>query len=281
MAGVMKVSLFLGCNGLGWEEIYYRPYASDDYSDAEAAASALVSARRFLSPTSVTFDYLRLSDDAIRGDSKLVGLGGGRGLFASGNAEFDHSAPGFVALLLRLESGTLYRRPLELRGLPAHFVRDTYSRAQIAAQPAGGDWLGRFDAFVSQLTGGTVKWSIKAQTKAPANVELHILSVAIDAPNKRYTLTTAEAIPDGWEGQTVRVLRMTKFPGLPGKHRVVSVGAKQVIVQVDATPALVDTKIRGLIQREVFALQPISAVIPRRWSHRDTGRPFPQGVGHR
>lgn len=277
----MKVSLFLGCNGLGWEEIYYRPYSALDYSDAEAAASSLVSARRYLSPTSVTFDYLRLSDDGIRGDSKLVGLGGGRGLFAQGNAEFDHAAPGFVALLCRLESGTLYRRPLELRGLPAHFVRDTFSRAAIAGQPAGGDWLARFDTFVATLTGGSVKWSIKAQTKAPANPEFHILGVTADDVTNRYTLSLLETPPAEWATKNVRVLRMTRFPFLSGTHRVVTVAGKVVTVQVDGPPSPATGKIRGLVQLEDFGDQPITAVLPRRWAHRDTGRPFPQGVGHR
>lgn len=282
-----KVILFAHQGGLGWEEIFYHDYADPEFDDLRDPIQNLLNNRREISPPSVTFEYIRVSDDVIRGDSRLfTDMVPRQGRFTSGPAG-NATSPAFVALLLRIESTTLYRRSLELRGLPAAYVTDPFLPTAISAITGGGIWLTNLANLGKTLAKNTPSnsqgqnWAIKAQTKAPGNPEYRVTNVALDVPNRRYILTTAPAPVTLAAGDKVRCLRLRQYPGLSGAKYVVAQAGATVTVQVFETPVDPGVEPRGLLQKEVMGSQLITATIPRRWAHRDTGRPFPSGAGRR
>jgi len=136
-----KVNFFFtGSLGSGWTETWYNNGV--DYTQTLLQANQLGTLRQGLAGVGSVLKEIRVSDDNITGDS-LTDVSGNN-LFFEKTEQTD--VP-FVSALVSMSAGTLYRRSLQIRGVPDQLkVTASFGVASLSGTEALSELLGRADS---------------------------------------------------------------------------------------------------------------------------------------
>lgn len=264
---IQRCTFFFGLDQEGWSETYFGDFA--DVDSAKDAAGILAELRRAMLTEDCFLVGWRISQEDIKRDARLQIKTDPR------NGPFRNTVPIFTAVDVRMESTSLYRRTLYVRGLP----RD------VAGQPSfnpSGPWMTRFTSFANELTrtaNHPSTWGIKVLKQLPVGINI-TAAARLVAPGR----VTLSQIAD-WD-QTV-------FK--PGKRVIVNAPRGTDMrgqAVIDSFPGTKDMTVRfpryiakewipGMSARLVdYELKYFDKIFVRGLTHRDTGRPFGLPVGH-
>lgn len=272
-----KVNFFFSAGKQGWSETYYTNTA--DGTGAVARAGALGTARIGLLANNVQFEAIRVSDDAVQGDSDLDAAPQLAGAKLQADALPD---PPFVALLIRAQAGLTYRRQLYLRGLPDELINPQGDQ--------GGAIFAKFERnltrFLAVLSGGN--WLIKAIAKAPESPRQVITNIT------SLNLTQAKITLDGALagvaiGNKIRIYNVGGVPQadgaagpgtINGEFRVRDILPGNIYV-IDFPIGVLAWNNKGTAKRFQYQFFAIDKAVNLRITHHDTGRPFGASRGRR
>lgn len=260
-----KANIFFTGNNAGWSETFYK--TATDPDKAFTAAQSLVTARLKILCIDYKIVAVRISDELIQRDSLLDGQNsyGGYDKLWTGDVPWN-------AMLCRLGAGSLYWRPLYLRGVP-DVLFNPQTPDEVAAQ---ADWQATCKSYLSYLR--TATWQMKVLAKPPGNP--NIVVVSIGAGGAGQVLVTT-ATPHGLVVGDKAAFYNIKVVPLLGQRYVVT-RATDTTFEVKWTGAGAGAYSFGGYVRKVAYLYPaINEVDQERVVHRIVGRPFNQQRGRR
>jgi hypothetical protein len=251
--------MFDGHPNTGWSEIMY--LAGLDYTAARTKAEQLAISRMKLSGAGTSLVNVRISDDAITGDAVVTGP-----IAAETFKKTELADVAWTSAQVRMDSGSLYRRTLMVRGLP-DFVWD--------GNPAAGElqdeWQKEFNKYAAKVQ--QLSFSIKAKAKGNDEPTLAIKTITQNATGTGYIVQTFNNHTYAAGGK-VWIYNLKEAPQLAGERVVAFVPApdKFEIYTLPAAPFIYLQKatVRGV--RYAYPL--ISEVKYIRIAKRSTGRPF-------
>lgn len=184
MAAFPRLTVFWkDVNGQGGSETLYGGTAVTDLPTAQSNAQIYLALRSKLMQRGIEITYARVSFDDVTGDSLLVEIPT-QLPFGGYNADFGDGGPSAYAdmsyntLLVRMLSGSLYRKNFYMSGLPdaitsliAPQIRpvDDVTTGAVAVP-----WARAFNRYVEELTSG--RWGIKALSKDPTIAPVKVVS---------------------------------------------------------------------------------------------------------
>lgn len=250
--------LFEGMLNTGWDETVYTVAA--DYTTAKNRALALADNRGELTGVGISLVDVRVSDDAIIGDSMTSGP-----VVLNPEIKTEGADVSWTAAQMRCVSGTLYRRTWMLRGIPDYLFS---SAADVIG--AQTDWRKAFNRFANKLI--SLGFSIKAKARGGDQPQFAIKSVE-QLGVAGYKVNTF--LPHGLvQGDKVFIYNMKEAPSLKGE-RTVALSTGATSFEVDTTPNPVFTyKQKAYVRKIVYIYPAITGATYIRIARRATGRPF-------
>jgi hypothetical protein len=258
-----RITAFFQQGTYGWSETIFN--TAPDYGTLLAAGLTYATQRAGFLGDGAFLTEIRVSDDALYRDAFVryfdPPLNG-----KTGPAGPNQALPPNVALLLRLTSTEIYRRPLYMRGIPANIV-DLHGK--YAPTPA---WTAGLNAFSVFLTTGS--WQVLATQRTGLPTDRHAL-FQVSAPNN-FTLTPPA--PALAIGTVVRILGSSRNHNPVGLRKVVSIagliyGLSGVDLPADYVyvPGSLSLEIVNRITTTITQVQP--ETITRRATGRPSGAP--------
>jgi hypothetical protein len=222
-----KVEYFFHQGFYGWCETYwYR--TNNDIAKVFAPANRLATARIKLLASGCFLDEFTISLQGLFRDSR------------QSDTEPQNARPGskmdadatFVALLVRQQAGTRYRRNLYLRGLPVDLQTPVG-----AGNGNSQDWWTAFGQYASILLGADPAWAIQSVSREPGELGQAITAFVQGAGAfgnyTAITPTIAGAVP----GDTIRVrgVRNAAFNNIPrsGTYKVINNDGTQLVLSTN------------------------------------------------
>lgn len=265
MAQMRWTYMFASDRGYGWSETYFTNLPNHDTT--LAAARAVLPARVNLLAGQSRCVFIRVSDDAIKRDSKVFPVPAGDQRSKMRYTGGDDIAN--TCLVCRIESGVLKRRTLFLRGIPDDIV---VNGGEYQPVPA---FTGSLITFTDALKNAQVGVRSRGDFAAPVN----IVNVGTVGPTGLVTITTQAA--HGFALNDVVNIRGLKGAGqVRGLQQVVAVGSAttfDIRVSRVVSPYLSN----GNVCRIVYSLPAIDNLVAVRISHHNAGRPFDSPRGRR
>lgn len=244
----------------GWSETFYSATAT---SLQTALDNSIVLADKRIGCISgpAALNYIRVSDDEVLRDS-LISIPSDRGRY---NKDLvDPADAPFSAVLVRLQSGPLYRRPWYLRGMPDNVITGGGEYTPSA------QWRGLLNALTIELISG--RWALKAVNKVPPPSLTTAAIPLIPFPGQ-WSFTFPGAVPFT-PGSRARVSGARVTKALNGVWRVVSsAGNLLTLFRADA-PASGTWEPTIAVKQLNYQLFPIDQAVVRGGTHRIQGRPF-------
>jgi len=267
------VNFFFGFEDSGWSEVFWR-FADADLKQTLTFAETLAPLRTKLLAQNVRLLEVRVSDvDELR-DSFISD----KQFFAPKVANPLAANMPFTSMLLRCESGSLYRRSLYLRGFPAEVTYPYPEGDEVVNQ-----WIKDFDKWKAKLLNTGDNWQFKALSKDPA-MGPHKISVVIPSvPNPLYTLVQ---VP-GQVFTTLESLRIAKLKDVEFAGNApngVWSAFNPIANSFEIATGFPDGgqyKGGGVVYRRVSTFVPITKVVPLRMTRRKVGRPIGSPKGRR
>lgn len=255
----IKLTQFFSAGKLGWTETWYKTAENPDA--VLAAAAELASARIKLLASEANgprLDYWRLSDDDIFGDA-LFRIGPGLNTYDKVENLADVQWTGW---LVRIESGSRYRRMFIVRGCPDTDFRLNPNGTEIPA------FRKVFQKYFDVLQGGG--WSLRVWSKEGGNPEVPVTAVGLVPPN---IVVTAPGLVTAI-GDLVQLRGFGRATHMNGTKRAIIANATGVTFTQGAE--LLDFVLDGRqrARKRVRFVANLTAFEVLRYAHRDTGRPF-------
>lgn len=260
-----KVTLFFEMGKFGWSESLLN--SAGDHTTALQRANQLLQVRSPIMAKEVACTYIRVSDIAIKGDSRIsIPVAGG----VKGMLGLTADAP-WNAALVRCDAGALYRRSLWVRGVTDQQVHVSPTGQLVfdhALQQAA------WDAFRAEIVNGN--WAMQALDKAaPGGLIANATTVAP-------IVCTSVGNHNLASGDKVTISN--------GKGMVYINGVWRITKLTDTTFSLNDSDPPALPlyqlatanwRKHVPSVQDIDKCEVIRLVHRQTGRPFDSSRGRR
>lgn len=287
MAAFPRLTVFWKDNsGQGGTETLYGGTAVTDLPTAQENARVYLGIRSKLIQRGVTITYARVSFDDVTGDSLLVTVPAELP-FGGYNTDFPTTGDRATAdlsyntLLVRMMSGSLYRKNFYMSGLPDSITNlespqiitvDNSLTAGVAVA-----WKRAYDRYVDELTSG--RWGIKALSKDPSIAPVKNVSSFAGASSAVSCAAHGFAIND-----KVRISGCKSNNTNPGKLNgvwyVASVPSADTftIRGWDETLLFNMTNV-GKARKQVFSIQNIDNVIQRKLTDHKRGGFFGQSRG--
>lgn len=277
MPNMPRATMFFSDGKYGWSESHYDPVDGDSLQVVLTKAIELATARSLLLGAGPTLDYIRVSYDSVWRDS-LVAPGiqpygpppnyyNKKFPPPDGNSDVAYSV--FQAMGL---SGTLFRKPIYLSGVPDVVITDPQSN------PINPDWRKAFNAYRAILI---ATWGFKVIDRDPtSNPPKTIQAISYANPPG---LTTLNVPGHGLlTGDKVRVYGVKQAPNTNKLNGVWFV----TVPVVGGNPDVNNIQLNGYgtldpkwlgggqIQKQIYAVKPYTDVFIKRETHRKRGRPF-------
>lgn len=291
------ITLLFDAAKYGWSETYFK---QGTISDADPLVVPLAQARLKLCGIGVNLTAVRLSQDDVRGDSRLRQLNYVTAIDAGPGAGFgdDQPNPGggggagrqqvfpavqtpsdfpFVAALVRSESTPLYRRMTYLRGNP-----DTVTRFNDPVLSAA--WLLALRELRDYLIVSKMGFMVIDRSPGSNPIrEIDSMIVEDNAGGKRVIAVTTSNAHGFKLGEFVRISGLKLPKALNGTHQVIALdGVNTFVIDGTGLPlgrVLIDGKPVVLHRRDRLA--EFTGMEWQRFVSRKTGRPFDSPRGRR
>lgn len=273
-----KCIVFMEANGVGWSDLFYSVGAT--VLTPQNRVNAYVAVRLGLLATNAEVTATRISDDDVQGDSDLVIPETERvgGKLAGLATEADY---GFAAMLLRLQSGLMYRRPLYISGFPDWVTRPEGNDGLRAAAVFQKN-MGAFNALLAN--GG---YFIKALQKGAGNQRVNIVGVGrVGVADDHAIITTDNPIPGVLVNNNIKIYNVGPIQGsgvfvgktLNGTYRVTAIVGNAYTLDF-TTQDISPWSRHGTTKKAVTIFTDINKSTFVRITHRKRGRPFGAAVG--
>lgn len=258
----------------GWSETWYTEAST--HAAALGKGTNLAGYRIPLLGKGNILEMVRASDVAIRGDSQVYFLSNNQ---ATSEETADNPAN---AILTRIESGPLYRRPFLLRGLPDDWIIIDITHGGILDL----DGTGLFDAF-STFKARLISegFLLRVISKDVGDVgERAVTAVAAGDPGTTLLTVDGTGIE---QGDTVHLVQFASGSVedarlYNGVWRVLARTATTVTIPLDQADVLVPGVLTlGKLHRRIVKYVPIDAGQIIRAATRQTGRAFFVSAGRR
>lgn len=272
----VKLSVFFAQGPAGWSETWYFDFTGTLGDALSAIALKYAIKRTALLGQGAFIRALRVSDDEVRGDSRLL-------TFAS-----EAEAPGEGVELpcgepedayrVLIEAGTLHKRHVWLHGIPDDWI--TYKVGGTPNDPVP-EMVKRFEAL-RKIWLGPPAWILKTANHGPGNPTVPINNAT--ALDGRRVELDVPAIPMGLlAGDQVEVQGLTGSPGINSRHTVQFINAVTPVIRIFTPNAgrEINTTPRARVRKYVPAYAEFDRVdlqVPT--THR-VGRPFGAPRGRR
>lgn len=267
-----KVTLFFTEGAQGWSESYYQTANSPEL--VRPLALALVKARGGMLAGQVGIPYVRISDETIKGDSRVVTNPAFVPLTQFGAGE---QIPDFAwtGLVVRMEATDLYRRSMTLRGVP-----DIGPQGPATAGPMPANLLAAFNVFRDILKNDS--WQMRNKNRGLGFENKRVIFVKPDNALKRASFSVNA---HGYQvGDKVNVTNLAQYPTLRGVRLIVAVvDANEFVIEYinDVQPLLEPYRGDAMVRKVGYVYPDIAETTFIRFGKRDTGRPFGQSRGRR
>ena len=266
MALIRATFFFKDAGGYGWTETVHNSGA--DLATVLTRANALARLRRNLLGSSSRLCFIRVSDDEVKRDSRVVNLP-----FADQtvrNAGIDTSDIANTCLVVRMETDSpVKRRTLSLRGFP-----DGTCSASGAYTPDAA-----FDQAFQRWSRDLLKdgWSIRSRDGTQPNHS--IVSVTQVPATGVVTVTTLDA--HLFElGKAILITGAKGCPQINGTWIPSSIPSGTTFT-IQLSQIIAAYTGNGIAKKLGYTLAAITSAEVMRVSHRIAGRPFDSPVGRR
>lgn len=251
----------------GWSETWYSSGATTGatINDVYGDAVALSILRKQMLGEGATLEALRVSDIAIRGDSRFTEFF----IPTPANQDLAADLPS-NGMLARVEAGALYRRQMWLRGMRDEWIVRNIVTGVPIIPPA---LLAAFQAFNDELVAR--QWQLRVIDKSPPNFfDNPVTAIAADGILTRFTVLGFGAIPIGAEVRSHNWTGPDKA-ALNKVFKVVSADAIGVTINLAfatlTNPAL---DLTGMLASRIIVYKNITRSEILRLAARQTGRAF-------
>lgn len=277
-----RVTLMFEDAAFAWSETYW--CNATDITLAQARAAAMLPLRNQLSSTPTTMLGARISKDNVFRDSLFldaVGLQVGLGIVSPVDEPRAGERP-YSVILLRGESGSLYRKSMYLGGVPSSLIIDPVGPV---LDPA---WAKAYRRWIALLSDGLSQWGFKARLKAPDTTpEVHVATAS--AVGGQYVVTT---IGDAQVAVNQFIaVRNVQYFQISGKPTPLPNGYFQVVSVADVAGGkaytlgpifnLVTKPGSGFASRAIWGFVPFSTLIVKGETHRKRGVRSGRPLGRR
>lgn len=262
-----KCSAFFTFEGQGWTESLFT--TKNNHVAAYNAFKKVLDRRVEFLSQSCAIDYVRVSDDAIRGDGVASGFDAGQlaGRYPGGTETAE------TCFEVRLESDANTRRIMQLRGVGDTLIQDK----KIISAGKGTFTTKYLQPWFATLT----NQGMQIRTSGVGGLRVPITAYDIDYALRKMTLTLQIAVPGLEVGDWVTVRGVRGYsPSINGRVRVAGLTVGNTVLSI--TPAILPTGVPwgvGTVEMLTFAYENITDYSYLRVGNRKTGRPFFQSRG--
>lgn len=257
--------------GAGWSESWY--ISASNHDQALEKLQVVGPTRAKLLGGGAAVEYQRVSDVAIKGDSKITIINE----YAASTGVTAADEP-WDAVYVRVEAGPLYRRQMWLRGIP-----DEWAGAAAGfpgTNPNNSFLLEAMKKFTAKVK--SVPLQLKCIDKEGAGaVKTPITLLAADGSGR---ITFSVAVSQGAVGDEFRV---SGYEGpdkakLNGVHKIAAIGAGTVTIAKPFSTLTAPTENSGgKAQPRITVYKDVTDLIIMRMAKKSTGRAFFLPVGRR
>lgn len=266
-----KINLFFSLGKAGWSETWYTRRANIDVALRDARG--LAQARAALLASDVNFDSVRVSDEAIFGDSDVIPN--------PTSTRFNGSTPSdepYNAALCRIQATSVYRRQLYLRGVPVGVAKPNSPADNLRR----GLWLLAVQNFAKQVidrSSETSGFCLRVHLRGGDNPARYVQRFVDTLTG--YDVVFFVGVPTGIvAGDTLQIYTVREFPTLQGRFPVESVSGNTVSI-LYPNPQPFTYRGRAYGRRVGLGTAPIDDLKFERFVTKRVGRPFDSPVGRR
>lgn len=266
MPVLMRATFFFkDTNGYGWTETIHSK--KDGITTTLAAAVSLLPLRRDLLGSTAFIDFVRVSDDLIKRDSKIyVVPPGDRGTRISAQTGADIAN---TNLVVRLDADPTHRRTLYMRGVPDEAVITSGKYVPNDVFQAA------FETWVRELV--TNDWAVRSRDNLVT--VFAISGYTFNAVNGTVTFTTVGNHNFG-VNTAVTIQNLANSARLRGNWAIFGIPTATTFdIKVNFIPPAYSGG--GQVSRIAYVLNNIVTGEVRRASHRITGGPFDRPRGRK
>jgi hypothetical protein len=266
-------------SGQGGSETMYCGTAVTDLVTAQSNAAIYLSFRSKLIQRGLQITYARVSMDDVTGDSLLVEVpqpfsGGYYNIDLKGDTGVSDLS--YSTLLIRMMSGSLYRKNFYMSGIPDSITEmiapqiltvDTFT-----SNGAAVAWNKAYTNYAQELVSG--RWGIKSLSKDPTTAPVKVVTSFNGLASLVACANHGFAIND-----TIRISgckASNANPGpLNGVWTVATVpDANDFTIKGWDETLLFNIKNKGTARKQVFSIQNITDVLQRKMTEHKRGIPF-------
>ena len=254
----------------GWTESLHMQSSVATLSDALVIAKNLLPLRVRMLGLNALCNYIRVSDDAVRGDSQIYQPTDNE-QSNSRNSPAPHDVANTCILLSLRNADNISRAPYYIRGQEDTCCTDGKLTPTAVFANAFTNWA----QAIQSTPAVNSPWGIKR--KDPLVLPVQVVNMVQDTATGRITITTASATGVGVNSEVT-------FKGFIGSGQ--PAGTTFVVSVTNATNFVINsnrllgpTSRYGMVTPNAFVVVPINLVIGRRIGHRIAGRPsnLPRG----
>jgi len=256
---------FTNTNGYGWSETFFSN--APDLASAMTSAKAMIVPRVRLLGRGSSLKFIRVSDDLIKRDSQIYPVPEDDGTPKTRSQSTADIAN--TCLLLRLEAGDRWRRPLFLRGIPDEICDDNGRYIPTATF--------QNNLQIWQVAFRAQGYCVKVRTND--GVPVNITNVGTIGPTGLVTITTAAA--HGFAlNDVVNIRAVLGATQVRGLHQVVTV-VDATSFQIRISRVVKPYQSNGNVCKVTYNTPSIVTFVAVRCTHHNAGRPFDSPVGRR
>ncbi len=257
--------------GAGWSESWY--LSASNHDQALEKLQSIGPTRAKLLGGGAAVEYQRISDVAIKGDSKITVIN--EYALSSGVTAADEP---WDAVYVRVEAGPLYRRQMWLRGIPDEWAGSAGGFP--GTNPNNNFLSNAMDKFAAKLK--AVPMQLKCIDKEGAGgTKTPITGLAADGSGRT---VVSVAVSQGAVGDEFRI---SGYDGpdkakLNGVHKIAAIGAGTVTIPLMfASLTAPAENAGGKAQPRIIVYKDVTNLIIMRMAKKSTGRAFFLPVGRR
>lgn len=266
-----KATFFFAQGKYGWTETWYRSEA--DYDDALDNAKELGTKRAAMlghltTGAAAYLHAVRVSDTIVQRDSLLHQWKEGiTGSWPDATYAADHPE---VAILIRCESGALYRRASFLHGNPDKlWASETYVQDAV--------WFARFAAWQTEIL--QRGWLLRVLDKAKVPIAITTISVAAPGGRIRLSMPAGSVVGASGRVRVSGVINARDINGLwyyelEGANTISLVGSDGIL---PPAPYMGGARLR----EQTYTYVPCDNIVIRGVRTREAGIPFDSPRGRR
>lgn len=276
MTIAMKTVLFFVQGESGWSETFYRQ--EPDFTTAEASAKRLADARGkcLASKDWVQMTAIRLSDDNVRGDARLITGYNYKTTEALNDPNVNPDVP-WTGVVIRIEAGEKIRRHLWMRGVPDDAIVEPFRRDNFPPFTVA------LSAFLKFLI--LERYQVRNFDKTDVNPAAVITKVERSTTGLpgQWDLTLGVGGPTFNAGEEVFIEGIKESNGLNGQKPCILVNNTLGKMTIFADKIIPDFLYlgKGKVRHVRYKFDDITRAEWIRNGHRDNGRPFDSPRGRR